>query len=145
MKVKKVAVTAAVCAALLGSQGVMAEEQAIGAEGMGFAFDDAQVFSVQMSELSGSEMDATEGAVVGNLIGGGVSIVTAGATYYVTSPNPNPGGAAAAMDSAAVGGFVNPGASVPIGIEAGSAAAIPDAVNTSTGYSPVTNDWNPAY
>ncbi|RUM92397.1 MAG: hypothetical protein DSZ28_09655 [Thiothrix sp.] len=62
MKVKKVAVTAAVCAALLGSQGVMAEEQPIGAEGMGFAFDDAQVSSVQMSKLSGSEMEETEGA-----------------------------------------------------------------------------------
>ncbi|RUM92402.1 MAG: hypothetical protein DSZ28_09680 [Thiothrix sp.] len=61
MKVKKVAVTAAVCAALLGSQGVMAEEQPLAAEGMDFAFDNAQVFSVQMSELSGSEMDATEG------------------------------------------------------------------------------------
>jgi len=62
MKVKKVAVTAAVCAALLGSQGVMAEEQPIGAEGMGFAFDDAQVSSVEMSELSGVEMDETKGS-----------------------------------------------------------------------------------
>jgi len=63
MKVKKVAVTAAVCAALLGSQGVMAEEQPIAAEGMNFAFDDAQVSSVEMSKLSGVEMDETVGAL----------------------------------------------------------------------------------
>jgi len=64
MKVKRVAVTATVCAALLGSgsQGVMAEEQSIGAEGMDFAFDNAQVSSVEMSELSGVEMEETEGA-----------------------------------------------------------------------------------
>ena len=39
----------------------MAEEQPIGAEGMGFAFDNAEIASVQMSELSGTEMDETEG------------------------------------------------------------------------------------
>jgi hypothetical protein len=37
----------------------MAEEQPIGAEGMGFAFDNAEIASVQMSELSGTEMDET--------------------------------------------------------------------------------------
>jgi hypothetical protein len=62
MKVKKVAVTAAVCAALLGSQGVMAEEQPIGAEGMDFVFDDAEVSSVEILELSGMEMEVTKGA-----------------------------------------------------------------------------------
>jgi len=62
MKVKNVAVTAAVCAALMGTQGVMAEEQPIGAEGMDFAFDNAEVSSVEMSELDSSEMDETKGA-----------------------------------------------------------------------------------
>ncbi|RUM92396.1 MAG: hypothetical protein DSZ28_09650 [Thiothrix sp.] len=62
MKVKKVAVTAAVCAALMGSQASFAEEQPLAAEGMDFAFDDAQVSSVQVSELSGLEMDETKGA-----------------------------------------------------------------------------------
>ena len=61
MKVKKVAVTAAVCAALMGSQASLAEEQLFPTEGMNFAFDDAKVSSVGMSELSGMEMDATEG------------------------------------------------------------------------------------
>lgn len=58
MKLKKVAVTAAVCSALIGPQVVVSEE-----EGTGFAFDNAQVSSVEMSELSSSEMDATRGAV----------------------------------------------------------------------------------
>ena len=58
MKLKKVAVTAAVCSALMGPQAVVAEE-----EDTGFAFDNAQVSSLEMSELSGSEMDATRGAV----------------------------------------------------------------------------------
>jgi len=62
MKVKKVAVTAAVCAALMGTQAVLAEEQPFAAEGMDFAFDDAKVTSVQMSELSGVEMEETVGA-----------------------------------------------------------------------------------
>ena len=66
MKVKNVAVTvtAVVCAALVGTQGVMAEEQPTGAEDMGFAFDNAEVASAEMSELSGAEMDETEGAWV---------------------------------------------------------------------------------
>ena len=62
MKVKKVAVTAAVCAALMGTQAVVAEEQRFAAEGMDFAFDDAKVSSAQMNELSGSEMDETVGS-----------------------------------------------------------------------------------
>ena len=40
----------------------MAEEQPIGAEGMGFVFDNAKMSSVQMSELSDSEMNKTRGA-----------------------------------------------------------------------------------
>ena len=62
MKVKKVAVTATVCAALMGSQTSFAEEQPFAAEGMNFAFDDAKVSSVKMSELSELEMEKTEGA-----------------------------------------------------------------------------------
>ena len=46
----------------MGSQASFAEEQPFPAEGMGFAFDNAEVSSVEMSELSGSEMDETEGA-----------------------------------------------------------------------------------
>jgi len=62
MKVKKVAVTVAVCAALMGGQACFAEEQPFAVGGMGFAFDGAKVSSVQMSELSGLEMEETEGA-----------------------------------------------------------------------------------
>jgi hypothetical protein len=66
--------TVAVCAALMGSQGVLAEEQPFQAEGMDFAFDDAKVASVEMSELSGAEMDETEGKGWGWVI---VAIVSA--------------------------------------------------------------------
>jgi len=50
----------------------MAEEQPIGAEGMDFAFDNAEVSSVEMSELSGVEMEETEGAKYrpGPIVGG---------------------------------------------------------------------------
>jgi hypothetical protein len=60
MKVKKVALAAAVCAALMSTLGVAAEDQPFPAEGMGFAFDTSEISRV--SELSGDEMDETEGA-----------------------------------------------------------------------------------
>jgi len=101
--VKKVAVTAAVCAALIGSQGVMAEEQPIGAEGMGFAFDDAQASSVQMSELSGSEMEETEGAFT-PAIGFGIGVLSYGATTWATGNDWSWGAAGAAGLSGAISG-----------------------------------------
>jgi hypothetical protein len=129
MKMKKVAVTAAVCAALLGSQGVMAEEQPIGAEGMDFAFDDAQVSSVEMSELSGTEMDATEGAygpasaatgAVGGAVGGNDG-------YNATAENPTWGGWGSAVFSGAaggaVGGFFTPSTSTAAGVGYGAGVA----------------------
>jgi len=126
MKVKKVAVTAAVCAALLGSQGVMAEEQPIAAEGMDFAFDNAQVFSVQMSELSGTEMEETEGAswvnVGGGLIGGGASL----GTYVITSPHPTWGGAVNSAVSGAAAGAFSPMTSWPQGVAIGLGNGVAD-------------------
>ena len=59
MKVEKVALAAAVCAALMGTQAVLAEKQPLR---MGFAFDSAEVSSVEMLELSGAEMEETVGA-----------------------------------------------------------------------------------
>jgi hypothetical protein len=134
MKMKKVAVTAAVCAALLGSQGVMAEEQPIGAEGMDFAFDDAQVSSVQMSELSGAEMDATEGAwwpVFTGAVGG----IVGGTTYAVTSPNPSWGGLAGSVAGGAIAGATGgtAGAVYGGGILSGGLNSGADAVNSGLG------------
>jgi len=51
------------------NQVFIAEEQPFSSDGMDFAFDDAQVSSVEMSELSGSEMDETEGGLVAALYG----------------------------------------------------------------------------
>jgi hypothetical protein len=62
MKVKQLAVTVAVCAALMVAQDVIAEERSITAERMDYAFNDAQDSSVRISELSNVEMDETEGA-----------------------------------------------------------------------------------
>ena len=59
MKVKKVVFAAVVCAALMSTQAVLAEEQPLR---MGFAFDNAEVSSVEMLELNGTEMEETEGA-----------------------------------------------------------------------------------
>ena len=62
MKVKKVAVTAVVCAVLMSIQAVVEDEKPFPAEGMGFAFVNSEGSSVQVSELSGPEMDETKGA-----------------------------------------------------------------------------------
>ena len=116
MKVKKVAVTAAVCAALLGSQGVMAEEQPIGAEGMGFAFDDVRVSSVEMSELSGTEMEETEGAygLPSAVTGGGAGFLGGNDGYNATAEHPTWGGWGSSVISGtlggAFGGFFTPSA-----------------------------------
>jgi len=98
MKVKKLAVTAAVCAALMGTQGVMAEEQPIGAEGMDFAFENGKVSSVQVSELNGTEMDETEGALGSpqyhgaGFIGGGVSGGYSSGSGYIDGGGTSPSG-----------------------------------------------------
>jgi hypothetical protein len=105
MKVKKVAVTAAVCAALMGSQASFAEEQPFAAEGMGFAFDDAQVSSVQMSELSGSEMDETEGRfLLTPAIGFGIGVAGYGIGTVASGNDWNWGNAATAGLAGAVAG-----------------------------------------
>jgi hypothetical protein len=126
MKVKKVAVTAAVCAALLGSQGVMAEEQPIGAEGMDFAFDDAQVSSVQMSELSGVEMEETEGAWLSNAAGAGIGSVSSMSSYVITSPSPTWGGLINSGVGGAVSGAMSPASSYPLGVSIGVGNGIAD-------------------
>jgi len=132
MKVNKVAVTAAVCVALMGSQAGFAEEQPFAEEGMGFAFDDGEVSSVEMSELSGVEMEETLGALTisnggnwGNTwtqagIWGGAGAAAGGGL----------GGAAAGAAAGAAGSFtydwstpgfqVNPGSSAWGGANTGS-------------------------
>jgi hypothetical protein len=134
MKVKNVAVTVAVCAALMGSQGVLAEEQPFQAEGMDFAFDDAKVVSVQMSELSGTEMEETEGAEwvspayngLGAL-GGGVSGGYAAGSGYVDGGGTSPSGFIGAVVGGAVEGAIGGGVS-PISIPANTA------INYAGGY-----------
>jgi len=129
MKVKKVAVTAAVCAALMGSQASFAEEQPFAAEGMGFAFDDAQGSSVEMSELSGSEMDETEGASgwPTAILGGGGGAVGGNDGYNATAENPTWGGWGSAVFSGAaggaLGGFFTPSPSTAVGVGYGAGVA----------------------
>jgi hypothetical protein len=131
MKVKKVAVTAAVCAALLGSQGVMAEEQPIGAEGMDFAFDDAGVTSVQVSELGATEMSETEGAygpvdaAIGagsGLYGGGYGYIAAGGRNPYEFANSAIGGAFAGGVSGAIS--PSPVSAIGTGFASGAATGV---------------------
>ena len=129
MKVKNVAVTAAVCAALMGSQATFAEEQP---EGMDFAFDNAEGSSVQMSELSGSEMDETEGAWVYPALNGGVGLLTSTGAYLVTSPNPTWQGLGNSAVSGAVSGAAssNPVSAAQFGTAAGIGNAAADTGST---------------
>jgi hypothetical protein len=131
MKVKKVAVTAAVCAALMGSQASFAEEQPFAAEGMGFAFDDAQGSSVEMSELSGSEMEKTKGALTmsnGGNWGNTFTQTGIGAMPGVYTGSPAAAGAGAgagfagsfSYDWSTPGFQVNPGSSAWTGSNTGS-------------------------
>jgi Zn-dependent protease len=97
----------------MGSQGVLAEEQPFQAEGMDFAFDDAQVASVQMSELSGSEMDETEGAYgpVDAVIGGGSGLYGGGYSYIAAGGRDPYGFVNSALGGAwggAVSGAISP-------------------------------------
>ena len=137
MKVKNLAVTAAVCAALMGTQGVMAEEQPIGAEGMDFAFDNAQVSSVEMSELSGVEMDETEGSKFKpnpiNIAGGATSAGTAAVTYQVLSPSPTIGGYLTSVGEGAVAGYASPTTAIESGFGVGAGNAVSDGINYGVG------------
>ena len=136
MKVKNVAVAAAVCAALVGSQASLAEEQPIAAEGMDFAFDDAEVSSVEMSELSGVEMEETEGAWAPlPILNAGIGGLTSTGTYLITSPNPTAGGFGASAISGAGAGFAsgNPVSAAQNGAIAGGVNAGADAANSGAG------------
>ena len=131
MKVKKVAVTAAVCAALMGTQASFAEEQPFAAEGIDFAFDDAQVSSVEMNELSGSEMDETVGALTMSNGGNWANTFTqtglgAGTGAFTGSPAAAAAGAGTGFlgsfsyDWSTPGFQVNPGSSAWTGSNSGS-------------------------
>jgi hypothetical protein len=93
---------------------------------MDFAFDDAKVSSVRMSELSGTEMEETEGAwgaasVAGGVVGG----ISAGATYATTAgPNFGWGSFGVATAGGAAAGAANPITAWPQGAGIGGAAGI---------------------
>ena len=107
----------------------MAGEQPFTEEGMDFAFYDAKVSSVDMSELSGTEMDETEGAageyqVLNSLTGLGFST----GTYLVTSPSPSWQGFPNSAGSGALSGAMapTPMSAATLGATAGAMNAAAD-------------------
>jgi len=111
----------------------MAEEQPLAAEGMDFAFDDAQVSSVEMSELSGVEMDETKGAVGEYQVLNGVTgLGFSTGTYLTSSPSPTWQGFLNSAGSGALSGAMapNPVSAATLGATAGALNAASDAGNT---------------